>query len=306
MGRRVLGFLLLVVSACGCATSRVPGLSVESIRAPSLPRPARVLVLLPPSYAAQPARRYPVLYFLHDSYGGARTLESHGVAAALEARMADGRVPEFLVVAVGAEGSWFSDFHDGSRRYERFLTEDLPREVAARYRVRPEPASRGITGISMGGYGAFKIALKHPGLYGSVSALSGALIPFDPEDLARYNWFVRWTLRRVFGSDPKDNGFADNDVWRILRGLRFERPPFAAHLRAGTSDFYGLDGVASQFGAFLIDHGVPTTVVLEPGGHDWAYWSRALLSIADWHAKRFAYDSDPGSSVRQSETDVHG
>ena len=292
MKLRVALLLLLCAPLTSCASSRVPGLSVESFAARSLPEPARVLVLLPPTYQKEAARRYPVLYFLHDGYGDTRTLERRGVAAALFERMADGRLPEFLVVAPGGEGSWFSDFYDESYRYEAFLTEDLPREIARRYRVAPGAASRAITGISMGGYGAFKLALKHPELFGAVSALSGALIPFDPEDLARYNWFARWTLKRVFGKDPSRNTFAENDVWRILAGLRFERPPFAAHLRAGTEDFYGLDGVAAQFGAFLTEHGVPSTVVLERGGHDWGYWRRAMISIAQWHGRMFAYDSN--------------
>jgi S-formylglutathione hydrolase FrmB len=41
------------------------------------------------------------------------------------------------------------------------------------------------------------------------------------------------------------------------------------------------------------EHGIPTEVVLEPGGHDWSYWRRALVSIAEWHAKKFAYDPSP-------------
>ena len=291
MGRRIGGTFLLALLAVRCANPRAPAATVEKIASKSLPKPAKVLVFLPPSYAKEPGRRYPVLYFLHDSYGGARTLQTHGVTAELAARMADGRLPEFLVVAAEATGSWFSDFHDGTHRWERFLTEDLAATIGARYRVRTGAASRGITGISMGGYGAFKLALKHPGVWGSVSSLSGALIPFEPEDLARYNWYVRSTLRRVFGKDTADNSFGENDVWRILGGLQFERPPFAAHLRAGTSDDYGLDGVAAQFGAFLMAHGVPATVVLEPGRHDWDYWSRAMLSIAEWHGKLFEYDS---------------
>jgi S-formylglutathione hydrolase FrmB len=294
MGRRIVGSFLLALSASSCASPRGTAAAVEKVSSDSLPSPAKVFVLLPPSYATEPERRYPVLYFLHDSYGGARTLETHGVTAELAARMAGGRLPEFLIVAAEAQGSWFSDFHDGSQRWERFLTSDLPKSIAARYRVRDGSASRGITGISMGGYGAFKLALKHPDVYGSVSSLSGALIPFEPEDLARYNWYVRWTLRRVFGEDARDNSFNENDVWRILNGARFERPLFAAHLRAGTSDDYGLDGVASQFGSLLIAHGVPATVVLEPGAHDWDYWRRGMLSIAEWHGKRFEYDSSPG------------
>ena len=255
-----------------------------------MPRPARVFVLTPPSYAKRPDKRYPVLYFLHDIYGSGGSLASHGVAAELLARMAQGALPEFLLVAPSAPASWFSDSHDGKHRYESFLTGDLIAEIESSYRVLDNPSGRGITGISMGGYGAVKIALKHPSLYGSVSALSGALIPFTWQDLQRYSWIARWSLKRVFGSRENDNSLAANDVWEILRNRRFEAPTFPVQLRAGTHDDYGLDRVAVQFGAALNDHGVPTTVVLEPGRHDWSYWKRAVLEAAAWHAAHFSYD----------------
>lgn len=204
--------------------------------------------------------------------------------------MEDGRLPEFVLIAPGAPGSWFSDSHDGSKRWEEFLTGDLLRLAESRYRILPDRRSRGMTGISMGGYGAVKIALKRPDLVGSVSSLSGALIPFAPEDLRRYNWFARWTLKRVFGRSPQDNSFAANDVWEILREKRFEAPPFAAHFRGGTEDMYGLDRVAAQFASFLTEHGAPATAVLEQGGHDWEYWRRGLIRICEWHAREFSYD----------------
>lgn len=290
------GCLLLLLLACGCASaSRVPAVSFVDVPTASLPSPARVLVLEPPSYRDEPGQRYPLLVFLHDGYGDVRTLDRRGVAAEISARMADGRLPEFLVVAPGARGSWFSDSADGKRRWEEFLAGDLLREIASRYRLLPGADSRGITGISMGGFGAVKIALKHPDLYGTVSALSGALIPIGLEDLRRYGWITQVTLKRVFGSPPDPGTLSANDVWDLLNATRFERPPFVAHLRAGTEDFYGLARVAAQFGTSMNEHGIPTEVVLEPGGHDWSYWRRALVAIAEWHAKRFSYDSKPSA-----------
>jgi putative tributyrin esterase len=157
--------------------------------------------------------------------------------------------------------------------------------------VLPDAASRGITGISMGGFGAMKIALRHPTLFGSVSTLSGALIPIAAEDIRRYAWISRFSLKRVFGYPPTPQTLAANDVWEILYATRFERSPFVAHLRAGSQDFYGLDGVAAQYGTLMNEHGIPAEIVLEPGGHDWKYWRRALIAVAEWHAKRFSYDS---------------
>jgi putative tributyrin esterase len=264
-----------------------------------------VLVFTPPSYALERERRYPVLYFLHDAYGDAGTLARRGVAAELTRRMADGRLPEFLVVAPGGSGSWFSDSHDGRRRYEELLATALPEWIEAHYRVLPGRASRGITGISMGGYGALKLALKRPTLFGSVSALSGALIPIEWEDLPRYPFIVRFTLKRVFGSSASDNSLTENDVWEILRRSQFRSSPFEAHLRAGTEDLYGLDGVAAQFGSFLNQHGVATSVVLEPGRHDWSYWRTAMISIAEWHAGKFEYDRAGSAATgnRRPQTD---
>jgi S-formylglutathione hydrolase FrmB len=272
-------------------TSRLPGGSFEKVPTATLPREARVFVLTPPSWPRQAGRRYPVLFFLHEIYGSGGSLASHGVAAELSARMQDGRLPEFFVVAPSAPASWFSDSHDGRYRYEEFLTEDLIAWVERRYPVIPASRARGMTGISMGGYGAMKIALKHPDLYGSVSALSGGLIPFDwSEDLPRYSWIARWSLKRVFGKRRDDNSLAQNDVWSLLRAAQFAQSPFRAHLMAGREDDYRLDQVAIQFGSNLNEHGVAATVAIEPGRHDWAYWRRGLIEIAEWHGKQFAYD----------------
>ena len=254
-----------------------------------MPDKVRYLVFLPPSYDTSPERRYPVLYFLHDGYGTERTLARRGVISELAARMADGRLPEFLVVAPFGRGTWFSDSHDGKVRYERFLVDRFRRDVESRYRVLAEKGARGVTGISVGGYAAVKLGLKHPSLYGAVSSLSGPLIPIGWDELERYGSRTKSMLTRVFGDSPRENSLLENDVWEITRS-GISDPP-AVHLRGGTQDIHGLGRVATQFGAWLAEHGVPTTVVMEPGEHRWSYWKDALLHVFEWHARQFAYDS---------------
>ena len=145
MRRRAIGVvvLLLAAEAVRGAPAPDPRVHFETIATTSLPAPTEVLVVTPPSYASSPERRYPVLYFLHDGYGDGRTLARRGVAEQALALMADGRLPEFLIVAPGAPGTWFSDSHDGKRLYEQFLTDDLPRGIAERY---PRPAGQGSRG----------------------------------------------------------------------------------------------------------------------------------------------------------------
>jgi putative tributyrin esterase len=285
-----LGPLTLLLAAA-CASASDPDLHHDRVATRDLPTPNEVLVVTPPTYDSSPERRYPVLYFLHDGYGDGRTLERRGVAAEALRRMREGTLPEFLIVAPDGPGTWFSDSLDGKTRFEQYLVSDLPAVIAARYRVRPGPAARGITGISMGGYGAVKTALKHPDFYGSVSALSGAIIPFGWDELPRYGFVARYTLMRVFGRTAEDNSLDANDAWLLLWGLCFDRPPFDVELRAGTEDFYGLDRVAAQYGMLLNERGIPTTVVLEPGNHDWAYWRRAMMDVLAWHGARFEYDA---------------
>jgi len=289
----LLGSVTAALSAAlSCASSPPPeGVRFDRVSTSNLTGPNEVCVVLPPSYDRSPERRYPVLYFLHDGYGDGRTLVRRGVAADALAAMRAGELPEFVIVAPDGPGTWFSDSYDGSEKFEQFLAGDLPREIASHYRILEDASSRGITGISMGGYGAVKTALKHPGEYGSVSSVSGAIIPFEWEELQRYSWIARFTLMRVFGRSAEKNSLIANDAWHILWGLCFDRPPFVAELRAGTSDVYGLDGVAAQYGMLLNERGVPTTVVLEPGGHDWEYWRGAMKAVLEWHGRRFAYDS---------------
>ena len=275
------------------ATAATEGVRIEKISAPSLPSPNAVLVVTPPSYASSPGRRYPVLYFLHDGYGDVRTLERRGVAAEALRRMREGTLPEFLIVAPDGPGTWFSDSHDGKTLFEQYLVKDLPEAIAGRYRVLPGAPARGITGISMGGYGAVKTALKHPDFYGAVSALSGAIIPFGWNELPRYSWVARWTLKRTFGGKKDDNSLDANDAWLMLWGLCFEKPPFEVELRAGSEDFYGLDRVAAQYGMLLNERGIPTTVVIEPGNHDWSYWKRGMMDVLAWHGARFKENYDP-------------
>jgi S-formylglutathione hydrolase FrmB len=291
MRRAQIAVLAMSVTiACSCASAPGPGMRVVTIATPTLPAPNEVLVVEPPSYDTSPGRRYPVLYFLHDGYGDVRSLDRRGVAAVALERMREGTLPEFLIVAPDGPGTWFSDSHDGKSRFEQYLTGDLPRAIEARYRVIPGKGARGITGISMGGYGAVKTALRHPDLYGSVSSLSGAIIPFGWDELERYNFMARFTLKRVFGRAKEDNSLDANDAWLMLGGLCFGAPPFEVELRAGTEDAYGLERVAAQYGMLLNERGIPTTVILETGGHDWGYWKRAMLDILAWHGARFEYD----------------
>lgn len=134
-----------------------------------------VIVLLPPSYATDTTRRYPVVYALHGYSIGAEqwTHEIH-VPQTVEGAFAQG-VREMIVVLPDAK-----TIHNGSMYsssvttgdFERFISHDVVTYVDAHYRTLPDRQSRGLVGHSMGGYGATRIGMKHPDVFGSLYIMS--------------------------------------------------------------------------------------------------------------------------------------
>ena len=150
-----------------------------------------VFVFLPPSYANEKRRRYPVVYALHGFWIGAEqwAREIH-VPQTIEGAFAQG-TREMIVVLPDSK-----TVHDGSMysrsvttgNFEDFIAHDLVAYIDAHYRTIPERASRGLAGHSMGGYGAARIGMKHADVFGSLYIMSPCCLspgfagPPKPED----------------------------------------------------------------------------------------------------------------------------
>jgi len=134
-----------------------------------------VIVFLPPSYAASKTRRYAVVYALHGYSIGAEqwTHEIH-VPQTIEGAFALG-AQEVIVVLPDSKTLYGGSMYSSSITtgdFERFVAHDLVDYIDAHYRTVPARASRGLVGHSMGGYGATRIAMKHPDVFGSVYIMS--------------------------------------------------------------------------------------------------------------------------------------
>lgn len=134
-----------------------------------------VIVFLPPSYAKDTKRRYPVVYALHGYSIGAEqwTHEIH-VPQAIEGAFALG-AKEMIIVLPDSK-----TIHNGSMYsssvttgdFERFIAHDLVAYIDAHYRTLAKRESRGLVGHSMGGYGATRIGMKHSEVFGSLYIMS--------------------------------------------------------------------------------------------------------------------------------------
>lgn len=139
-----------------------------------------VIVYLPPGYTSSPDRRYPVIYSLHGySINAQIWVDALKMPESIERAMTSEGVRGMIMVFPDAQ-----TLHDGSMYsnsvttgdWETFITRDLVTHVDNHYRTIPERASRGLTGHSMGGYGTVRIAMKHPGTFSSIYAMSSCCL----------------------------------------------------------------------------------------------------------------------------------
>jgi enterochelin esterase-like enzyme len=134
-----------------------------------------VLVFLPPSYAKEKSRRYPVVYALHGySIGAEQWSKEIHVPRTIEGAFAQG-AKEMIVVLPDSKtvhnGSMYSS-SPTTGDFERFVARDLVAYIDAHYRTLPNRASRGLVGHSMGGYGATRIGMKHADVFGGLYIMS--------------------------------------------------------------------------------------------------------------------------------------
>jgi len=182
-----------------------------------------VYVFLPPSYAEEKSRRYPVVYALHGYSIGAEqwTHEIH-VPQSIEGAFALG-AKEMIVVLPDSK-----TLHNGSMYsssvttgdFEQFIAHDVVAYIDAHYRTIPDRLSRGLVGHSMGGYGATRIGMKHADVFGSLYIMSPCCLsprpagPANPEmtktleavktpeDAAKLDFFPRAQLATAAAWSP--------------------------------------------------------------------------------------------------------
>jgi len=131
-------------------------------------------VFLPPGYDANPAKRYPVVYFLHGFFATPKMYDDLvKFQDAVDAAAAAGN--ELILVMPDAHTKFKGSFYSSSPTtgdFESFVARDLVAHMDSHFRTIAAPASRGLGGHSMGGYGTFRIALKNPGVFSSIYAMA--------------------------------------------------------------------------------------------------------------------------------------
>ncbi len=279
---------MLVLSPSILAQGRI---DCASLNSKILHRPVRYCVMLPPSYETEKTESYPVLYFLHGLGENEQTLLRSGGWGLIEDLRQQHKVGDFVLVAPEGRGSFFINSANGKERYsDFFLTEFMP-YVESHYRVLRDRKLHGATGLSMGGYGALRLAFAHPELFGSVSAQSPALITETPRQMnagLRSAGPLAEILGAVFGNPVEVVHWKANDPFELARKNRIALKGEAIYFNCGEQDEFGFAEGASKLHKELQAEGIRHEFHLYPGGHDADYFMAHLPETIEFHWKVFA------------------
>jgi S-formylglutathione hydrolase FrmB len=278
---------LLTVALAPAAHAQVRA-ECRSVPSKTLGHPVKYCAFLPPSYDANTAAKFPVLYYLHGLGGNEQLLLRAGGMNILQDLVDQKKIGEFIVIAPDGGRSFYINSKDGKVHYEDFFMREFLPAMESRYRIKPGRANRGITGMSMGGYGALRFGFKYANEFGSVSAHSPALtdklpeVEISDEQAERISTEVGGT----FG-DPIDRGFWQRqNPFTIVKSM--PRPTdLAIYFDCGTDDDFGFYKGAQEFHDLLVAKKIPHEFHLYPGGHDWDYFSRHFPASLAFHSHAF-------------------
>jgi S-formylglutathione hydrolase FrmB len=291
-----------------------------------------VIVFLPPGYAKDKHRRYPVVYALHGYSIGAEqwTHEIH-VPQTIEGAFAQG-AKEMIVVLPDSK-----TLHNGSMYsssvttgdFEKFISHDLVEYVDSHYRTIPDRRSRGLVGHSMGGYGATRIGMKHSDVFGSLYIMSPCCLsprPVRPnpefdksleairtaEDEAKLPFFARAQLATAaaWSPDPKNpplyldlptkNGVVQEDVvakWTANAPLAFidQYVDNLRQYRAIAMDVGDQDGLrfdTAKLHEVLDKYGIANSFEIYQGTHTSAVADRFQDHVMPFFSKNLCFQPE--------------
>jgi S-formylglutathione hydrolase FrmB len=210
---------------------------------------------------------FPVLYLLHG------LSDDHTIwcrRTSLERYVRE--LPLVIVMPDGGR-SFYTDAAEGLA-YEQHIMRDVIGFVERTFNVRADREGRAIGGLSMGGYGSMKLALKYPQIFGSVVAHSGV---YDMRHMIGPDSAPRPERRRIFGDDAVGDS---NDVFMLAERLDPAQTP-RIRFDCGVDD--GLIEQNRALHAHLQSLGIAHAYAEYPGAHTWDYWDEHIQEAIAFH-----------------------
>lgn len=229
---------------------------------------ASMYVILPdPKPGQDPKRELPTLTLLH----GLSDDHTTWVRRTSIERYASSK--DIAIVMPAVNRSFYSDMAYGAA-YWTFVSEELPNAARSYFRLSDRREDNFVAGLSMGGYGAFQLALRRPDRYAAAASLSGAL-----DIVARRERFSQDFIH-IFGEGNAIQG-GESDLFHLAERVSASEGPKPKLFQAcGTEDFLYEDN--RQFLAHARKLGLDLDYEEESGTHEWGYWDMKIQRVLQW------------------------
>lgn len=225
-------------------------------------------VIIPQNYSADKNYKYPVMYLLHG------LSDDHTIwmrRTSIE-RYVDGM--GLAVIMPNVSRSFYADMEYGYK-YWTFISEELPAIVQSFFPISDKREDTFAAGLSMGGYGAMKLALNHPEKFAAAASMSSAVDPVTCMELGIYPEF-----NIVYGEKGNVKG-SNSDLFYLAEKVTLSDEPKPMLFQCcGTEDF--LYEANIRFRDHCRKLPLNHTYEEEPGSHNWGYWDMKIQSVLKW------------------------
>lgn len=191
-----------------------------------------------------------------------------------------------LIVVMPDGGRGFYTTHNQGHDYARYIAHDCVQFVERNFPARPRRTSRCIGGLSMGGYGALRVALGFPDLFISANSHSGALMVGSRRQGKRTP-LSPWEFVQIFGKNPAGT---DHDLLHLAMSAKQAGRLPKIRIDCGVDDFLFDDN--RHFVKQLDEIGIAHEYEEYPGAHNWAYWDQHIQGALKFHAKHLRLKTD--------------
>lgn len=255
-----------------------------------LNRAVKYSIYLPPDYYIS-TRRYPVVYLLH-GYGDNETswVQFGEADRLIDAGIRSGELPPMIVVMPDAGATWYVNDYQTKVRYEDMFVQELIPHIDSTFRTRPQREFRGVSGLSMGGFGSLTLAMHHPDLFSSCAALSAAVRTDEsfkaiPDE--RYNnVFAPVFSGPVKGDERLTITWKRNSPINLAQSApEGDLSKVRWYLDCGDDDALSMGNARLHLA--LLDRKIPHEYRVRDGGHTWTYWRTGLPEALKFIAMTF-------------------
>jgi enterochelin esterase-like enzyme len=278
-------FFLAVIAVLAALPAFASDVVTREFDSGALGRKWAYEVYLPTDYQTSRAD-YPVLYLLHGNNGSRRDwVEKGRIQLTADALIASGEIPAAIIVMPDAGASWFVDRRE---KMETALIRDLVPDVEKNFRALRTREGRLIGGLSMGGYGSLRFALKYPEMFAAAALLSPAIYdPLPPKNSG---------ARRA---PPFATPQFDEQAWRDLNyptlweAYLARKMPVPMYINSGDDDEFMIEAEATRLYSLLRVNRQPAELRIVNGAHSWGVWES---TIGDALKYIFRYSARPAAT----------